>query len=163
MPKEKTKTEKKTTKPKVTKKEKERKEKEKKEKQTEKYYEAVGRRKTAVARVRLFTKGEKVFLVNDKPVDEYFPTLELRKTAKGSLEAMKCLDKFRVLVKVKGGGIRGQAEAIRHGTARALVLINPNFKKRLKKLGYLKRDPRVRERKKPGLKRARRAPQWSKR
>ncbi len=163
MPKEKTKTEKKTTKPKVTKKEKERKEKEKKEKQTEKYYEAVGRRKTAVARVRLFTKGEKVFLVNDKPVDEYFPTLELRKTAQGSLEAMKCLDKFRVLVKVKGGGIRGQAEAIRHGTARALVLINPNFKKRLKKLGYLKRDPRVRERKKPGLKRARRAPQWSKR
>ena len=163
MPKEKTKREKKNKKPKVAKKEKKKKEKEKKEKETEKYYEAVGRRKTTVARVRLFTKGEKVFLVNDKPVDEYFPTLELRKIAKGSLEAMKCLDKFRVLVKVKGGGIRGQAEAIRHGTARALVLINLNFKKRLKKLGYLKRDPRVRERKKPGLKRARRAPQWSKR
>jgi len=76
---------------------------------------------------------------------------------------MQCLDKFRVSVIVRGGGLQGQAEAIRHGIARALVLFSPDFRKRLKKAGYLKRDPRMRERKKFGLKRARRAPQWQKR
>ncbi len=127
------------------------------------YFEAIGRRKTAVARVRLFTKGEKLFLVNEKPYQNYFPTLELQKIARASLEKMKCFDKFRILVKVKGGGLTAQAEAIRHGIARALILFNPNFRKRLKKAGYLTRDPRMRERKKFGLKRARRAPQWQKR
>lgn len=141
------------------------KEKQKKEEAEKpgKYLEAVGRRKTAIARVRLFTKGEKVFLVNEKPLENYFPTSELRKTVQSSLEKMKCLDKFRILVVTKGGGLSGQAEAIRHAIARALILFNPDFRKRLKKAGFLKRDPRMKERKKFGLKRARRAPQWAKR
>lgn len=128
-----------------------------------KYYKAVGRRKTAVARVRLFTRGEKEFFINEKPYNIYFPILKLQQIVTASLKKMKALDKFRVLIKVKGGGIRAQAEAIRHGTARALVLFNPDFKKRLRKAGFLTRDPRMRERKKFGLKRARRAPQWQKR
>ena len=128
-----------------------------------KYFEAVGRRKTAVARVRFWTKGKNEFLINDKLYQEYFSVLRLQQIATDSLEKMKCLDKFRIQVLVKGGGIRAQAEAVRHGTARALVLFNPDFKKRLRKVGYLSRDPRMRERKKFGLKRARRAPQWQKR
>ncbi len=127
------------------------------------YFEAVGRRKTAVARVRLFTKGEKEILVNDKPYQVYFPTLELQQITRAPLEKMKCADKFRILAKVKGGGLYAQAEALRHGIARALILFNPDFRKRLKKAGFLTRDPRMRERKKFGLKRARRAPQWQKR
>jgi len=127
------------------------------------YYEAVGRRKTAVARVRLFTQGEKLFLVNERPYQAYFPTQELQEIALSSFNKMKCLDRFRVSAKVKGGGIHAQAEALRHGIARALVLFNPTFRKRLKKAGYLTRDARMRERKKFGLKRARKAPQWQKR
>lgn len=130
---------------------------------TDHYLEAVGRRKTAVARVRLFTKGEKDFLINGKLYNIYFPTLELQQIVLTSLEKMKCFDKFRIQVLVKGGGYHSQAEAVRHGIARALVLFNIDFKKRLKKVGYLTRDSRMRERKKFGLKRARRAPQWSKR
>lgn len=129
----------------------------------EKYWEAVGRRKTSVARVRLFTRGRKEFLVNDKPYREYFPTLDLEQIASAALSKMNTLDRFRVLVKVRGGGYHSQAEAVRHATARVLVEFNFNFRKRLKKAGYLTRDPRMRERKKFGLKRARRAPQWSKR
>ncbi len=129
----------------------------------DKYFEAVGRRKTAVARVRLFTRGEKTFFVNGKPYKEYFPLSEMQQIALASLRKMKCLEKFRVSVKVKGGGYSAQAEAVRHGATRALVKFNPNFRKRLRKAGYLTRDPRMRERKKFGLKRARRAPQWSKR
>jgi len=128
-----------------------------------KYFEAVGRRKTAVARVRLFTQGEKLILVNEKPCREYFPTLELQQIINSSLEKMKVFDKFRISVKVKGGGICAQAEAVRHGISRALVKFSPDFRKRLRKAGYLTRDSRMRERKKFGLKRARRAPQWSKR
>jgi len=128
-----------------------------------KYFEAVGKRKTAVARVRLFTRGEKVFLVNEKPFTVYFPTLELQQIAAASLRKMQCLERFRVLVKVKGGGLKAQAEALRHGITRALALFNPDFKKRLRRAGYLTRDARKRERKKFGLKRARRAPQWQKR
>ena len=136
---------------------------EKKVKGTIEYFEAIGRRKTAVARIRIWTKGKVELLVNGKPYKDYFTTAELQQVSSSSLEKMKCLDKFRVQIIVKGGGIRGQAEAIRHGTARALVLFNPDFKKRLRKAGYLTRDPRMRERKKFGLKRARRAPQWQKR
>jgi len=128
-----------------------------------KYYEAVGRRKTAVARVRIYPEGEKKILINNKPYEEYFPTLNLRETAMASLKAMNSLERFGVSVIVRGGGITAQAEAVRHGTARALVEFNPDFRKRLSKAGYLTRDPRMRERKKFGLKRARRAPQWSKR
>jgi len=128
-----------------------------------KYLEGLGRRKTAVAQVRLFTLGEKTFLVNGKPIGIYFPAFELQQVAKSALEKMNCLDKFGISVKVKGGGFSAQVEAIRHGIARALVLFNPDFRKRLKKAGFLTRDSRMRERKKFGLKRARRAPQWSKR
>ena len=127
------------------------------------YFEAVGRRKTAVARVRFWTRGKKDFLVNEKSYQNYFPTLDLQEIATAPLKKMKCLDRFRILAKVKGSGLHSQAEAIRHGTARALVLFNPDFKKRLRKVGYLTRDARMRERKKFGLKRARRAPQWQKR
>ena len=129
----------------------------------DRYFEAVGRRKTAVARVRLFTRGEKQFLVNGKPYQEYFPLNEDQQTVTASMRKMKCLDKFKVTVMVSGGGRSAQAEAVRHGTARVLVDFNANFKKRLRKVGYLTRDPRMRERKKFGLKRARKAPQWAKR
>lgn len=129
----------------------------------DRYFEAVGRRKEAVARVRLFTRGEKQFLVNGKPYQEYFPVAEDQYTCTASMRKMKCLDKFKVTVIVKGGGRNAQAEAIRHGTARVLVDFNNNFKKRLRKVGFLTRDPRMRERKKFGLKRARKRPQWAKR
>jgi len=129
----------------------------------DRYFEAIGRRKTAVARVRLFTKGDKEFIVNDEPYLKYFQTIEDQESAVASMKKMKCLDKFRITVIVKGGGHRAQAEAIRHGTARVLVDFNNNFRKRLRKAGFLTRDPRMRERKKFGLKRARRAPQWAKR
>lgn len=127
------------------------------------YFEAVGRRKTAVARVRLFTQGDKGFLINEKPYQLYFPSFELQQIADSALLKMKCLDKFKIVVKVKGGGVHAQAEAVRHGIARVLVEFNPDFRKRLRRVGYLTRDPRERERKKFGLKRARRAPQWRKR
>lgn len=133
------------------------------EKPTDKYFEAIGRRKTAVARVRLYTRGEKQFLINNKPYQEYFKTEETQQTAAASLQKMNCFDRFMVSIRVSGGGQHAQAEAVRHGTARALVDFNPNFRKRLRKAGYLTRDPRMRERKKFGLKRARRAPQWAKR
>ncbi len=129
----------------------------------DRYFEAVGRIKTPVTRFRLFTRGEKQFLVNGKPHQEYFVIAEDQQTATASMRKMKCLDKFKVTVIVKGGGRNAQAEAVRHGTARVLVDFNNNFKKRLRKVGYLTRDPRMRERKKFGLKRARKAPQWAKR
>jgi small subunit ribosomal protein S9 len=140
----------------------------KKVKKPKRYYEAVGRRKKAVARVRLFTcqpfEGEKArILVNEKSYTDFFPTFELQQIVISPLQKMKSLNRFEVSVKVKGGGIRGQAEAIRHGLARALVKFNPDFRKKLKRAGYLRRDPRKKERKKPGLKKARRAPQWQKR
>lgn len=128
-----------------------------------KFYEGIGRRKTAMARVRLFTRGEKAVLVNDKPIQNYFLDNELDQIATSALRTMKSLDRFRIMIKVRGGGLHAQAEAIRHGSARALVLFNSDFRKRLRKAGFLTRDSRERERKKFGLKRARRAPQWSKR
>lgn len=128
-----------------------------------KYYEAVGRRKRAVARVRLFTKGDKGFVVNELQYTDYFKTPELQGIADGALKKMKVTDKFSVSAKISGGGLSGQAEAVRHGTARALLEFNPDFRKRLKRAGFLTRDPREKERRKFGLKKARRAPQWSKR
>jgi len=129
----------------------------------DRYFEAIGRRKTAVARVRLYTKGDKEFIVNDQPYLKYFQTIEDQEASVASMKKMKCLDKFRITVKVQGGGHRAQSEAIRHGTARVLVDFNNNFRKRLRKAGFLTRDPRMRERKKFGLKRARKSPQWAKR
>lgn len=130
---------------------------------SDRFYEAIGRRKTAVARVRLFTKGDRSFKVNQKPFDKYFTAQQFAAIVNAPLEKMNCAGRFTVTVQVSGGGINGQAAAIRHGITRALVLFNADFKKRLKKSGYLTRDPRMKERKKPGLKGARRAPQWAKR
>jgi small subunit ribosomal protein S9 len=130
---------------------------------SDRYFEAVGRRKTAVCRLRLFTRGEKEIIINEKSYKDYFPDFELQQIVISPLEKMNCQGRFRILAKVKGGGFHSQAEAVRHALARALVLFNPNFRKRLKSAGFLTRDPRMRERKKFGLKRARRAPQWQKR
>lgn len=127
------------------------------------FFEAVGRRKTAAAQVRLYLGSGKEFLVNDKPLNEYFSSLESQQIAVSPLEKADCIDKFTASVKVSGGGLNAQAEAIRHGVSRALTKFNPELHKKLKKAGFLTRDSRMRERKKPGLKRARRAPQWSKR
>jgi len=128
----------------------------------EHYFEAVGRRKTAIARVRLYTK--KIGLeVNKQDFQKYFPILRLQKKTTAALEKMKITDKLGAVVKVKGGGFNSQAEAISLGIARALVKFNPDFKKRLRRFGYLTRDSRMVERKKYGLKKARRAPQWKKR
>lgn len=129
----------------------------------ERYWEAVGRRKTAVSRVRLFTKGDKGIFVNGKPAGVYFQTPELLSIAEEALKKMKSLERFRAVIKASGGGLKAQAEAARHGLARALVKFNPDFRKRLRRAGFLTRDPRMKERKKFGLKKARRAPQWAKR
>lgn len=126
------------------------------------YFEAIGKRKRSAARVRLFPDG-KGFLVNEKDNKEYFSRPDLEEKAASALIKMKVLSKFGVVAKVRGGGITGQAEAIRHGISRALVKFNPEFRKRLRRAGFLTRDPRKRERKKFGLRRARRARQWRKR
>ncbi|MDD5590246.1 MAG: 30S ribosomal protein S9 [Candidatus Portnoybacteria bacterium] len=137
-------------------------------KKTKRYFEVVGRRKTATARVRLFTirpfEGEEGKVsVNGRFYKIYFPLVDLQQTVEASLRKLKSLNRFEIEAKVDGGGIRAQAEAIRHGIARALVKFNPDFRKKLKRAGYLKRDPRMKERKKYGLKKARKAPQWAKR
>lgn len=128
-----------------------------------KYWEGIGRRKTASARVRIFTQGAKSFIVNKQKLEDYFSQEILPKKSLAPLDILNLKDKFQVSIRVKGGGVNAQAEAIRHGLARALEKFNPNFRKKLKKAGYLTRDPRMKERKKFGLKKARRAPQWRKR
>ena len=135
----------------------------KEDKKPSRYIESIGRRKTAVARIRMWTRGEKEILINKKPYKEYFPTYDLQETIFAPLKRMKAADKFKISVKLSGGGFHAQAEAVRHAISRILVEFNPDFRKRLKRVGYLTRDPRMRERKKFGLKRARRAPQWKKR
>ncbi|MFA6160786.1 MAG: 30S ribosomal protein S9 [Patescibacteria group bacterium] len=124
---------------------------------------AIGRRKTSVARVRLIKNGKGSVVVNDMAFDKYFTTFDLRTQVIAPLKAVGQDTAVDVSAHVNGGGIRGQSEAIRHGIARALIILNPTFRKTLKKLGYLSRDPRERERKKFGKKSARRSPQWSKR
>ena len=126
-----------------------------------KYFEAVGRRKTAVARVRLFS-GKGSITVNDAPIEKYFTLARHSHTAVAPLQSLG-LDKFSVQAKIKGGGISAQAGAFRHGLSRALVLADPELKKQLRGLGFLTRDSRMVERKKYGLRKARRAPQWAKR
>lgn len=149
------------------KKEEEEKQEEVKEEQEEReekeYYEGVGSRKTSTAVVRIFTQGDPEILVNEEPYEEYFPNLEMKEIVTDALEEMNTEDKFRISIMARGGGLHSQAEAIRHGIARALVDLNPSFKKRLKRAGYLTRDPRMKERKKPGKRGARRSPQWQKR
>ena len=128
----------------------------------ERYFEAVGRRKTSIARVRLYTKKENI-TINGKDCAAYFPLLRYQKQAVAPLEKMKITDKLGAVIKVKGGGVSSQAEAVRHGISRALVKFNLDFKKRLRRAGYLTRDSRMVERKKYGLHKARRGHQWRKR
>jgi small subunit ribosomal protein S9 len=128
----------------------------------ETYVWGTGKRKCAIAQVRLFS-GDGGIIVNDKPFEEVFPRLEHRHMVEFPFLATDTVGKFRVTVKVKGGGISGQAEAIRHGIARALVKENELFKPVLREHGLLTRDARIKERKKYGLKRARKAPQYTKR
>lgn len=130
---------------------------------SKKYIETIGRRKEAIARVRVTFGGTKPsFVVNEKPLEDFFPQKELQMVVR---EALNLAEKGNVVMtaQVKGGGIRAQAEAIRLGTARALVELDREHRKTLKPAGYLKRDPRIVERKKFGLKKARKSPQWAKR
>lgn len=131
----------------------------------DRYFEAVGRRKTAIARVRFFpnkNKGKEEVIVNEKDFNDYFPIPKQRATILEPLKALSLKD-YYVTVIARGGGITGQAEAIRLGISRALILLNPIWRSRLKQLGLLKRDPRMVERKHPGLRKARRPQQWRKR
>lgn len=137
--------------------------KETEEKKSVDFLTGLGRRKCSVAQVKLIKRGQGSIKVNGKDYKEYFRTYELQKIVKDALITISQDDKLNVEVKVNGGGQKGQAEAVRLGIARALIKLNPIFKKALKKHKYLTRDRRVKERKKPGLKRARRAPQWAKR
>jgi len=127
------------------------------------YIEAVGRRKTSVARVRITPGSKSSFTVNDKPVAEFIKVKELQQIATEPLEQEGVDTKFHITVVVKGGGIASQADAIRLGVARALIDHKIELRGTMKKAGFLKRDPRVKERRKFGLKKARKAPQWSKR
>lgn len=124
------------------------------------YYVGVGRRKEAVARIRLYS-GERGIIVNGRPFEDYFPRILHQNVVQEPLDLVGA--NFRVSAKVVGGGISGQAEAIRHGVARALVNANEQYRLSLRKAGYLTRNARVKERKKYGLKRARKAPQYTKR
>ncbi len=125
-----------------------------------KYFEAIGRRKTARARVRLYKAATASFDINEKKLEEYFPTEEMRHMVKETLGAES---KFKVSARLSGGGIHAQAEALRHGIARALCIAEPQTRATIKKTGALSRDSRSKERRKFGLKKARKAPQWSKR
>lgn len=125
------------------------------------YTEAVGRRKTASARVRISEAKSASMTVNGKSAQEYFPLEQMVKTAFSPMQTMGAT--YAVTVKVQGGGHKAQADAIRHGLSRAMITLVPEQRKDLKVKGFLKRDPRAKERKKFGLKAARRAPQWSKR
>lgn len=127
----------------------------------ERYIEAVGRRKTSVARVRITPASKVSVSINNKEFEKYFPTSALRKTVLSVFNDTEA--KFLVTAKLNGGGISSQAEALRHGLGRALVSFDPNLRTRLKVKGFLKRDPRAKERRKFGLKKARKAPKWSKR
>ena len=121
-----------------------------------------GRRKSSIARVRIMP-GKGNLIVNGKALEEYLPTEVLRIIAKHPFDVTNTNGKFDMIVKVEGGGLSGQAGAIRHGLARALVAANEENRAALKAAGFLTRDPRMKERKKPGLKKARKAPQFSKR
>ena len=128
------------------------------------YYEGIGRRKCATARVRLYTDEQLgQIVVNGKSAEEYFPRMGDMGVITEPLEATDLAERFFVSVLVKGGGATGQASATRHGLARALLKSDPELRPVLRKGGFLTRDPRVKERKKPGLKRARKAPQYTKR
>ncbi len=129
----------------------------------ETYFQKTGRRKTAIAQVRLLPKGSGAIIVNGIPYEELFPRLVHHQTIVKPLILTETLSKYNVTVKVAGGGISGQSGAISHGIARALVEADENLRPVLRQNGLLTRDSRVKERKKPGLKRARKAKQYTKR
>ncbi len=126
------------------------------------YFYANGKRKTSVARVRLYENGKGEIIVNNKPINEYFFGEHIT-SIKAPLKMANALKMFDITVLVEGGGISSQADALRHGISKALLEYDPELRSQLKKIGFLTRDSRVKERKKFGLKRARRAPQWAKR
>ena len=127
------------------------------------YIEAIGRRKTATVRVRITPSAKQSFSINERDLETYFKTDEQRRVALDALNKGKTSTKWKITAKALGGGLSGQAEAVRHGISRALVLHDIELRKKLKKAGFLKRDPRSKERRKFGLKKARKSPQWSKR
>ena len=130
--------------------------------ETKSFYYGTGRRKNSVARVRLFNGTGKI-TINGRDIDNYFGLETLKLIVRQPLATTDTLGKVDVVVSVAGGGVSGQAGALRHGISRALLLVNPEYRAILKKAGFLTRDPRMKERKKYGLKAARRAPQFSKR
>ena len=127
------------------------------------YHYGTGRRKSSVARVRVYENGTGSITINGRDIDEYFGLETLKLLVRQPMVATDTLGKVDLVVTVAGGGVTGQAGAIRHGVARALLGLNPEYRAALKAAGYLTRDPRMKERKKYGLKAARRAPQFSKR
>ena len=128
-----------------------------------KYFYGTGRRKSSVARVRVYENGTGNITINGRDIDNYFGLDTLKMVVRQPLASTDMLGKVDVVVNVCGGGVTGQAGAIRHGISRALLLVNPEYRATLKAAGFLTRDPRMKERKKYGLKGARRAPQFSKR
>ncbi len=126
------------------------------------FFYGTGRRKSSVARVRLYAGTGKI-TINDRDIDSYFGLETLKLIARQPLNLLGQLDKFDIICRVTGGGVTGQAGAIRHGLSRALLQVDAENRASLKKAGFLTRDPRMKERKKPGLKGARKAPQFSKR
>ena len=126
------------------------------------YYYATGRRKTAVARVRLYMDTGPI-IVNGRPMEEFFPWDTWQRSVTEPFQVTNTAGQFRVVAKLNGGGVRGQADALRHGISRALEVADPSLRQPLKKAGLLTRDAREKERKKYGLKRARKAPQYTKR
>lgn len=128
-----------------------------------KFITAVGRRKTAIASVRMTTAAKSSVVVNGKSVKDYFKTDERAKIAEEALAKAESEGHYAVIAHVSGGGVAAQADALRHAISRALIKAEPNTRVVLKAAKFLKRDPRAKERKKPGLKKARKAPQWSKR
>ncbi|MCC7436269.1 30S ribosomal protein S9 [Candidatus Nomurabacteria bacterium] len=133
------------------------------EKTKKNYIESIGRRKTSTARVRMTPASKQSFEINEKDLATYFPTPALQKVISDAFATTENKGHYAISVHVSGGGISSQAEAVRHGISRGLVKEEESNKSPLKKAGYLKRDPRVKERRKFGLKKARKAPQWSKR
>jgi small subunit ribosomal protein S9 len=128
-----------------------------------KYIPAIGRRKSATAQVRITPDKKMTYVINGKSLEDYFSLETLKNVVRSPFSAVETKDEFYVSVVVSGGGISAQADAIRHGIARALIKYNEELRGDLKSAGYLKRDPRRKERKKPGLKKARKRPAWSKR
>ena len=128
-----------------------------------KYFYGTGRRKSSVARVRVYENGTGTITINGRDINEYFGLDTLKLIVNQPLVTTEMVGKVDIVVTVAGGGVSGQAGAIRHGVSRALLLLNPEFRPTLKAAGFLTRDPRMKERKKYGLKAARRAPQFSKR